>query len=481
MSGIVGASSVVGPEGTTAGGGSPTEGVALGIIPSIGGGLSAGVGTPPVIGTSVLVGIPDEFGSDALAVPEDSGGPFGSSPPEHPSKPSDKWDARTPVANSHPRGDLGFMQQGKTSLSLARDQKSVGRLTNRPFPSAERRIFLARRWKRFASSSLRFEPLFALLRGLAMLAVTLLAGISRASGGGVLLASDDLELARALPIALGEPVVVQTSGAPVGGDASANARARGLALLHGVNAVVWFDQAGRVLFLLLYDGRTDQLVTRRLESAPPFDEATAAAVALAIKTELRNGKKATSPQRKPRRRASSAVPRLSVVSMVGAREATSPDSVEPRAGVGVMLWPAWLENPRLGLGLEIASGVGVGIDTADFRGRLIEAALLASVLARWRLGSSFDVTLAPAVGGDMTHLNGKLRSPAEPTRVVRLNLVAAAHGELGLRLGSSLRPGLRLGVIRPLTTQAYEVRREPLLRIEPLAWHALLVAEIALD
>src|SRR5690606_34545597 len=92
-------------------------------------------------------------------------------------------------------------------------------------------------------------------------------------------------------------VVIEPEGAPGSTMPGSAARARALAEGHGAAAVVWLGRDDGGLALWVYDRESGRAVTRPLPAAPPYDEPTAAAVALTVKTLLRHSTAAPAPAR----------------------------------------------------------------------------------------------------------------------------------------------------------------------------------------
>ncbi|MGH7436064.1 MAG: hypothetical protein ACRENE_10360, partial [Polyangiaceae bacterium] len=100
----------------------------------------------------------------------------------------------------------------------------------------------------------------------------------------------DAELTHALDLALapwGASVVELRLQAPGATMPFAVDRARAIAEEAHADVVVWVSGEEGAYALWIYDAASDHIGSRRLEARPPFDPATAAAVALAVKTLLR--------------------------------------------------------------------------------------------------------------------------------------------------------------------------------------------------
>jgi hypothetical protein len=225
----------------------------------------------------------------------------------------------------------------------------------------------------------------------------------------------------------------------------------------------------------MYDARSDRVVARKLPSPPPFDEGTAASVALMVKTLLR-----LSDVPPPGERLGSSSHRwLSLGLATGARlYPTEQHVIEPRFGVFATVWPSAFYD-RLGAGFELTSGPGVSVDDDRFQGRWTETSLLARVQGRLEV-RPLDFAALASLGIAVAHLGGTVRSTAEDVSVFRVNPVATLHGEAGYWLSPAVRLGLRLGAHRPLRTQTYTAYGMPFLHPRSLAAEGALVAEIRL-
>jgi hypothetical protein len=256
-------------------------------------------------------------------------------------------------------------------------------------------------------------------------------------------------------------------------------RARALARRHGVLAVVWVSKSEDGHALWMYDVSEDRVVARRLTTPPPFDDATAASVALAVKTLLRQSEVPPPAER-------AVVPPsmrwLSAKVLAGVRPmATAPGTTEARFGAGVAAWPRFGLDPFvLGVGAEVISGPGVGVRDSTFVGRWTETVVLAGPSLRLRAAADFDLSFEPAFGAGIAHVSGKVNVPEQTVRLTRLNALGSLRVGAGYRPSESIRIGLGFGVARPLRTQAYLVRGRPVLDAKALYFDTILVIEAGL-
>ena len=243
-------------------------------------------------------------------------------------------------------------------------------------------------------------------------------------------------------------------------------RARALAAEHGVGAVVWLSDDGAGGHALwIYDADSDRAASRRLTRPPPFDDPTAAAVALSIKTLLRHSSVVPEVERYGAAPTAEPTPRLRVDTIAALRiRRTEAGDVEPRLGVGVRVAPGRLAA----LGAVAASvhiGPGVSVDAAEFTGQFSDLQVSAALLARIPLRRALE--LWPRLGASLhiTEIEGAVAGQARRARADRLNpgLDAGAAVELALR--PWLRASLTAGGSYAMRRQVYLVAGEPVLSI----------------
>jgi hypothetical protein len=292
----------------------------------------------------------------------------------------------------------------------------------------------------------------------------------------------DPELERAVRVALsawGTRVVEVRLAGPGSTMPGSAERARALAARHGALAVVWISRSADGHALWMYDVSEDRVVARRLTTPPPFDDATAASVALAVKTLLRQSEV---PPPAERAVVPPSMRTLSVEVRAGVRPmATVPGSTEARFGAGVAAWPRFgLDPVVLGIGTVVVSGPGVAVRDSTFVGRWTESALLAGPTLRVRTLVDFDLSFEPAFGVGIAHVSGKVRMPEQTVSLTRVNALGSLRAGAGYRPSESFRIGLGFGVARPLRTQAYLVRGRPVLDAKALYFDTTLAIEAGL-
>jgi len=248
------------------------------------------------------------------------------------------------------------------------------------------------------------------------------------------------------------------------------AAASALAREHDATAVAWLD--GDVL--VIYDDLKHR-VERRDHVASPgaaIDDAGAAAIALSIKTALRQP------------------PRLArVIERLESEPPAEVDVVEPlvlepermlhvaaRLGAGV---PLAAPSPRMAraslrASYDVAGGAAIGlgaegsyasdIEGTDFSGRYRDFALTGGL--EWRLALSDRVWLIPSLAGTihLTRLRGDVTDPMERP-IDRSSFPFGAEAELAAETGGHLRAGAALFGTFLTGRDEYKVHGEDVLRV----------------
>jgi hypothetical protein len=300
-----------------------------------------------------------------------------------------------------------------------------------------------------------------------------LAGPALAAARRVAVLEPDLELQRALDLAL-SPWGVET----IRGDAPAASSApeaipiaSGLARKLHVEAVVWISHTEQGSLLWVFDADTDEVSSRMLASAPPFDGAAAAAVALSVKTILRASTLAPPQERFG---AQPAAPAPSVVGHADSGYAFSAEvgvalalrargELEPRLELAPVVWL----GRYFGLSVEASAGPGLSVEEAGYRGRYNELALGGEARLRFLRASS--VSAAVSLGGAVhfaTLRGAALGSPAQTVRRLDTALEAEAQGTLAL--GGGVYLGAAVGAAYFPAYRRYLVRGVPILTRGPL-------------
>ena len=314
-------------------------------------------------------------------------------------------------------------------------------------------------------------------------AVCLTGGTARAEGQRVLLVAPPRGLEPAVRTALSPwPIEVRVTG-QVPGDASSGdvrrpgatmpgsaERARALAAEHAAGAVVWLSDDGDGGHALwIYDADSDRATARRLARRPPFDEPTAAAVALTVKTLLRHSSVVPAVERYGAAAARPAqLPHLLADTIASLRiRRTGAGDVEPRVGVGVRVAPGRLAS--LGaLAASVHIGPGVSVDAPAFTGQFSDLQISAALAARIPLRRALE--LWPRLGGSLhvTAIDGAVTGQARRARVERVNPGLDAGAALELALRPWLRASLVAGGSYAMRRQIYLVAGEPVLTVPRL-------------
>lgn len=300
-----------------------------------------------------------------------------------------------------------------------------------------------------------------LLVGLAALSV---AEAAEAAERRIAVLERDEELLRALVLALSpwgvEPVRSDVPP-PLASASEAIPTAARLSQELGVEAVVWVSSTERGALLWVFDAHTGEVMTRFLQVPPPFDSATAAAVALSVKTVLRPSLVAPPPQARDQP-APPAVPPsdpLFAVELGGGGRWLSPGEVQLRGELAAVAWIAAAR--RLGLSLELSNAPGLRLEDPRFRGRYRELALGGKV--RFRLAHGPGASVAVALGGAArwTRLSGTLLADSEQRSVGRLDPSIDLESSAGLGVAGGVYLGAALGATYFPTYRRYLVEGAP--------------------
>lgn len=259
--------------------------------------------------------------------------------------------------------------------------------------------------------------------------------------------------------------------------------ARSMAERARAGAVVWLAPTPQGPALWVYDASSQQVLSRPLASAPPFDEPTAASVALSIKTMLRHSSVAPPAERiaPPAQPGASraghgpapAHPQALRPYTLSARAslrvpapAPDPDEsrIEPRLGLGATWWPAFVPG-RHGVGIEIELGPGLFVSKSGFRGRFRDVTASLAVhrhiaLGQW-LGGRAALVPALGLGLHITRLAGDLQSERASADVTHVLPSADAGIDVRARLSRVLEVGAGLRASLMTRTHDYEVDMRP--------------------
>jgi hypothetical protein len=165
------------------------------------------------------------------------------------------------------------------------------------------------------------------------------------------------------------------------------------------SAVGWLSESSSGCVLWIYDVDTHNVESRVLDDSPPFDEPTAAAIALSIKALLRSSSIAPEPERVVRLQASPAASSSQIWVEMEAGGRAWPSAIEePRGALGVSLWPRGLSE-RVGIEIGVSDGLGAAVTTpgpTSVNARFSDFALSSSLRTHILLSARF--ALEPALG-----------------------------------------------------------------------------------
>jgi hypothetical protein len=276
--------------------------------------------------------------------------------------------------------------------------------------------------------------------------------------------------------------IVPLAASPPSADVGAASRAAdALARENRVDAVAWLVDAPDARTLLLYDARTGQVVSREVATGP-LDDATAAAIALSLKTLLRASTVAPVEERigaEPPPPHGPGQFRLEGDATVRLR-ASNGAVLDPRVGLAFAWWPRPF-NRVLGLALRIEEGTGLPVQNPEMRGRLTDHAASLVVRARFPVTGAF--TIEPYLGGalHLTLLDGATVDGEPITDLTRVDPTLEAGATFSIALGRSFEAGLRGGVSIWQATQEYDVDGQSALTLSPVQASVGLVIGAALN
>jgi hypothetical protein len=297
----------------------------------------------------------------------------------------------------------------------------------------------------------------------------------------VVLATREPALEIALEAALAPwhvTLIVDDAATPGASMPSSATRGADLSRAHDASAVAWLssDESGAVA-LWIYDRESDRVLARALTVAPPFDEATADAVALSIKTLLRHSSAAPAAERVHDPPVPSEV-RIELGAGVRTL-ATSTNDAEPRGTLGFSFWPRALDS-ILGFALSVRGGADVGVHgpMADGHWNALDGHF--GMRVRGTPGPLVDIVFGAEIGVSVSWLDASL-ADGDHTTPSSIDPTGYTWLELGIRPLPLLRVALRLGTFFAMRTRTYLVRGERLLSTEPFAPVAELLFEVPLD
>ena len=317
--------------------------------------------------------------------------------------------------------------------------------------------------------------------------------------------------------------------------AAATAAARALAKEEDAGAIVWLAVAddGRAS-LWMYDSETEAVAVRPLTQPRPFDDASAAAIALSVKTLLRTTTMAPPRERAPAPAASassvapvssasaapsasaSPAPLASAAPSASASQAPPSPSPAPSAssraasqttparptwrvealvfgraptgandgvaiagGLAASFWPSVFGH-RIGAGLDFLAGPSLDVSGPRFAGTFSDTSFGATVRARFdRAPLAIEMDLRPAL--HLTSLSGTSLATARALSVTRGDVSVGLFVVPELELGRRIAVGVPLGLDTFLRTQLYVLGDEAILRVPTFAFDFGGRVSLALD
>jgi hypothetical protein len=228
-------------------------------------------------------------------------------------------------------------------------------------------------------------------------------------------------------------------------------QARDIAAQHGASGVVWIGELAHEYSLWFYDAQSDQVVTRPLGGGEPEDAATAAGLALTVKTLLRASTVAPPEER------IGAAPRgpgaLRIEAAGGGQLATGVgEGFDLRLDAALAWWPG-----RLGVAARVRTGPGTTVDATRFSGRFGDTSFGAALRTHFALTPA--LVLEPGVGMSLhrTTLDGALPMTGASVHESFIDPSFDAALALDFSIGERVRLGPVAGVCAFLNKQRYLV------------------------
>jgi hypothetical protein len=250
----------------------------------------------------------------------------------------------------------------------------------------------------------------------------------------------------------------------------AQQNAAAIARSEEAKVVVWVGQSDATSALWIYDARTKQLASRVLGDRPPFDEPSAAAVALSLKALLRSS--AVAPEDGGATSPSAAPSVLWIEGQAGVRLWSFP---EPRGALGLAIWPHETRD-HLGFGLVASVGPGLHVMSPSTDAHFMDVALSPSLRTGVRIGAR--LLLEPSLGATIhfTSFEGTVAQDAVlwVDRQRSPILARRLDGSIDAALAFEARMGtIRLGALAHAgflpSYQRYSVRDEVVFALVPFS------------
>lgn len=239
-------------------------------------------------------------------------------------------------------------------------------------------------------------------------------------------------------------------------------------------AVMWLELGGGSASLWMYDVRTHQISVRPLSSAPPYDDATSASVALTVKTllqvvlephepsKLEEAPEDATPPPFTQPAASHAVRLMTFAALHLPTHAA--DRAAYRVGLELAYFPAWFHG-RLGIAATVEGGPSVFVERAPlFSGTFSDTTLTFGLRGRVPLRRWISVEAGAGMGLHLSTIEGSSFSGDLSGRLGRVD--ASLESLLGLQgAWRALRVGPFAGASYLLHYQRYRVGDVPILDV----------------
>lgn len=209
-------------------------------------------------------------------------------------------------------------------------------------------------------------------------------------------------------------------------------RARELAHETDADAVVWLSTSAGGHALWVYDADSDRADARPLPSGPPFDETTAAGIALSVKTVLRSTVIApprerfgavSEPNRDPTFRFD--------LGFGTAARGGNPAMFEPRGGVGLSIWPSGLRR-HLGVIMGFEGGSGVHVSSDRFTATVLDLSGRIALATSWRFGRLLAIEPSLGAGAHTILIDGFVIADGVTRSVERVDVAVEPRLALDL-------------------------------------------------
>ena len=281
---------------------------------------------------------------------------------------------------------------------------------------------------------------------------------ARAAGRRVALLHGDPELQRALALALAAwdvetlPLDARVSEES---DAEARVQAAELARSFQLEGMVWVALTASGCQLAIFDAHTGELTLRNVPERPPFASATAASLALSVKTALRASVElatelpppsaaVSSPQaqkvERPLQAPAALSERVSIRASLDA-EWLARKQLQARWGLATALWLG--PGRRLGAELRLSGGAGVDSESPQLSGGYRDWALGLGAEWRWLAAGALSSTFGLGAGLRTAFLDGTL-ADGSPIAITRYNTSLDANFRLQVRVAGGLFVGFDL-------------------------------------